>query len=937
MIEIEMNTEDKSMFLLTETHKRDGSIREGSDKEIIHKTRRKESKKGGGIMAIWNKNEWKVQELKSKNEDILIIEVNKGKEKHIIATIYLSVNDTDKNKKLTNEIKEITEKYKDEKLIVMGDFNAHIGIIGEQSLNQNGRLIRKLMECSDLILLNIDENKTKGKITWRQGGHESVIDFVFCNEKMYNNVESIEIDEAREIMDISDHNLINIKIKTEETTKKTRSIEKEINYYKLTEDRMINMKNEVKKIILEEDIQTMESLEHKVKEQCDRTLKVTKRIKKNQNKDKPWCNNKIKKEIGNKREISKRLRKEENYHKKEDIRRELKDKKKKISGMVREEVTKYENQIVNKIKTNQNPNKKMSEHIKEIKGEKREETKIEIYRDTGEKVEEEELKKELKEIWKKTMAKEDNKSEEGWNRETKQEYINRLEQEIDSIDRRRNMENNDEGRNETQMRKIIINNAMIEKQIKKMKEGKAPGPDGIRNEIYKGLIKDRSILNKLTQLYNKVLVTGNIPKTWRESKTILIPKKVNPTVKDLRPIALTNTTYKIFMNILKDEIYEHMRINKLIKDTQTGSARGRRVQDNVKILDYCVESTYRRKEIMYALAIDFAKAFDSIDRKRMIEILKKYKIHPNVIEVIFQVYREDWTELIMNGEEMGKINISNGIRQGCGCSALLFTLVTYHIIDRITERHNGFEEETMKIPCLFYADDGLILGKSRKEIEEMMDTIEISAKECGLELNKRKCKILAFNTEDNIRIREVEIVQKLKYLGVLIENKRMWYKAQIKQGIETGTKINNFLYSIIGKTCNKLMVGKVFWKNVALPRFMFGQEILPYTNAETEQLKRLDNKAYRTILGLPIYTAEEFLRGEVGASSMEARDIKNKLLYYKYAAQETENELLKEVMEREKRYKTKWYKRTERYKKKIRYQQRGSVTKEQETNKRNNR
>ena len=49
-----------------------------------------------------------------------------------------------------------------------------------------------------------------------------------------------------------------------------------------------------------------------------------------------------------------------------------------------------------------------------------------------------------------------------------------------------------------------------------------------------------------------------LPSTWTESKTVLIPKKNKPTVKDLRPIALTNATYKLFMGILKSKMEKHI-------------------------------------------------------------------------------------------------------------------------------------------------------------------------------------------------------------------------------------------------------------------------------------------------------------------------------------------------------------------------------------------
>ena len=169
MIEVEQIVNEENIFLLTETHKRDGSVRNATGLGVIHKTRKRESKKGGGIMAVWKEEEdMEIRQLNCKSEDMLLIETIKAKEKHIIATVYLSVNDIEKNKEMTKELKNITEKYKEEKLMIVGDLNAHVGLIGNQSINQNGRLVRELMEQTSLIMMNIDKEKTTGKITWSQ-------------------------------------------------------------------------------------------------------------------------------------------------------------------------------------------------------------------------------------------------------------------------------------------------------------------------------------------------------------------------------------------------------------------------------------------------------------------------------------------------------------------------------------------------------------------------------------------------------------------------------------------------------------------------------------------------------------------------------------------------------------------------------------------------
>ena len=58
----------------------------------------------------------------------------------------------------------------------------------------------------------------------------------------------------------------------------------------------------------------------------------------------------------------------------------------------------------------------------------------------------------------------------------------------------------------------------------------------------------------------------------------------------------------------------------------------------------CVEETYRRKQ-MLAIAIDFKKAYDSIKRETMVEIIKELRIDRKIINFIVKIYREDNTKI----------------------------------------------------------------------------------------------------------------------------------------------------------------------------------------------------------------------------------------------------------------------------------------------------
>ena len=92
-----------------------------------------------------------------------------------------------------------------------------------------------------------------------------------------------------------------------------------------------------------------------------------------------------------------------------------------------------------------------------------------------------------------------------------------------------------------------------------------------------------------------------IPSTWSKSKTVLIPKKNNPTVKDLKPIALTNATYKLFMGILKSKMETHIQEIRQNSEAQAGFTRHRRIADNLSILDYCIAACFKNSQEMYLI------------------------------------------------------------------------------------------------------------------------------------------------------------------------------------------------------------------------------------------------------------------------------------------------------------------------------------------------
>ena len=196
------------------------------------------------------------------------------------------------------------------------------------------------------------------------------------------------------------------------------------------------------------------------------------------------------------------------------------------------------------------------------------------------------------------------------------------------------------------------------------------------------------------------------------SRTVMIPKAKKPEAREHRPIALTNVGYKIFMGLIKDKIVEYLRRRSdQENEYQSGFTGGRRLEENLFMLHYCVETSYKRREQLIVIAIDFAKAFDSVNRVALLGALTAYGCDPAMIDVVVKLYTNDYTEIYKVDVKIGQMEVQNGIWQGCTGSPQLFVLIVNTIIRAITACTLGYRDNEFYIPALFFADDGLLLAR----------------------------------------------------------------------------------------------------------------------------------------------------------------------------------------------------------------------------------
>ena len=181
------------------------------------------------------------------------------------------------------------------------------------------------------------------------------------------------------------------------------------------------------------------------------------------------------------------------------------------------------------------------------------------------------------------------------------------------------------------------------------------------------------------------------------------------------------------------------------------------------------ESRLKEHKNLFYIFIDFKKAYDSVNRGKLIEVLIKYKVNTKIIDMVIQMYENNETTINL-GRMKEKIEVTYGIRQGCSISTLLFKMITFCIIEELLKK-TKYRIRNYEGNSLWLADDATLIANSKKEVKKIIEALEEAGGEYGLNLNKQKTKIIQIRGNRKIKkIGEFEI-EEVKYLGIKIGGK----------------------------------------------------------------------------------------------------------------------------------------------------------------------
>ena len=123
------------------------------------------------------------------------------------------------------------------------------------------------------------------------------------------------------------------------------------------------------------------------------------------------------------------------------------------------------------------------------------------------------------------------------------------------------------------------------------------------------IIKDDAV-KVLPSICQQIWKTQQWPQDWRRSVFIPFPKKGNYCT-----IALITHASKVMLKILQARLQQYM--NRELPDVQAGFRKGRGTRDQVANIHWIIKKAREFQKIIYFCFIDYAKAFDCVDHKKL--------------------------------------------------------------------------------------------------------------------------------------------------------------------------------------------------------------------------------------------------------------------------------------------------------------------------------
>ncbi|KAK3505596.1 hypothetical protein QTP70_004946 [Hemibagrus guttatus] len=423
-----------------------------------------------------------------------------------------------------------------------------------------------------------------------------------------------------------------------------------------------------------------------------------------------------------------------------------------------------------------------------------------------------------------------------------------------------------EGVNSVEQKVDKIRKDEVRKALKRMKSGKAVGPD----EVWKCL--GEAAMEFLASLFNRVLESERMPEEWRRSVLVPIFKNKGDvqSCSNYRGIKLMSHTMKLWERIVE------ARLRKVVEicEQQYGFMPRKSTTDAIFALRILMEKYSDGQRELHCVFVDLEKAYDRVPREELWYCMRKSGVAEKYVRVVQDMYERSRTVVRCAVGQTEEFNVGVGLHQGSALSPFLFAIV----MDQLSEEVRQESPWTM-----MFADDIVICSESREQVEENLERWRFALERRGMKVSCSKtCNKMCVNEREGsgtVRLQgeEVKKVQEFKYLGSTVQSNGECGK-EVKKRVQAGW---NGWRKVSGVLCDQKISARIkgkVYRTVVRPAMLYGFETVSLRKRQESELEVAELKMLRFSLGVTRLDRirNEYIRGtaHVGRLGDKVREAK---------------------------------------------------------------
>ena len=224
-----------------------------------------------------------------------------------------------------------------------------------------------------------------------------------------------------------------------------------------------------------------------------------------------------------------------------------------------------------------------------------------------------------------------------------------------------------------------------------------------------------------------------------------------------RGIALAPASYKLFCGILNNRLIKWAETNEILGDEQNGIRKGRSTIDHISSITNIIETRKLKRKQTFAAFIDLG-------------------IGGNILTVIKSIYNDVQYCVRLNGIDTNWFRVTNGLKQGCMLSPLLFNMFVNNLVETIKGLGIGVDIGQEKVSILMYADDLVLLAENENDLQLLLNVLSDWCRSNRINVNETKSNVVHFRTPSIHRTnfafsccdKEIQLAAQCNYLGLLL-------------------------------------------------------------------------------------------------------------------------------------------------------------------------